>query len=176
MIDKLPAVHGFLRIMLRCLHHACQLVPPFRRSLILCCCHCPRFSLLYPRDESRQRKRLCNSRSLVFLSRYLHCSRHAYVPLHEALAILKLEALGARAECLTDDERTGRLCARLVREHPVPRVVLLGVAERLEVLLFLLGQHLLRVVRVHLRVGGPCRRFVLIIRRRQGGGTVPCRG
>ena len=41
----------------------------------------------------------------------------------------------ARAECLTGDERTGRLYWRLVRVHPVARVVLLGAAERLEVLL-----------------------------------------
>jgi hypothetical protein len=42
----------------------------------------------------------------------------AYVLLHEALTKLKLEALGARAECLTDNERSGRLRARLVVHIP----------------------------------------------------------
>ena len=80
--------------------------------------------------------------------------------------MLELEVLGACAECLTDDERSGRLRARLVRAHAMPRVVVLGVFERLGALLFLLCRHPRRVVRVYLRVGGPRRRFLLIIRGR----------
>ena len=43
--------------------------------------------LLYPCEKSRQRERLHYSRSPTFLSRYSYCTRHAYVSLHEEIAI-----------------------------------------------------------------------------------------